>query len=102
MSDNETSETLPIDSLPPALWIPRGGLRVFRGSPNEIVQEMAHTDDEPRSLSVRESLRQLTYGLQTGHRVRIHLPWEEPDEICSALFLHALLHLAIAKPVPSA
>lgn len=89
-------------SLPSSLWIPRGGLRVFRGSPLEIVQEMAHHEEEPLHLSVRESLEQLTQGLSSARRVHIELPWQESDEVCSALFLHALLQLGITKAVPLA
>lgn len=98
----ETSETRAVNDLPGSLWIPRGGFRIFRGTPSEIVVEMAHDDDEPQSLSVRESLEQLTNGLRSAKRLIIQLPWEESDEVCSALFLQALMHLGITKPTPTA
>jgi hypothetical protein len=91
----------PTDPLPPAIWVPQGSYRIYRGTPPEIVREMAIGETEA-SLTVREALQQLTQGLATARKVVIQLPWAQSDEVLSALFLHALLDLGIGRPVPSA
>jgi len=89
------------ESLPNALWVPSGSVRVYRGSPASIVRQMVgRTASDP--FPVREALQGLTSELAKARRIQIQLPWDQPEEVVSSLFLHALLQLRIARPVPSA
>lgn len=90
------------DNLPEALWVPSGSVRVYRGSPLAIVRQMVgRKTSEP--FQVREALQGLTRELAKARRVLIQLPWDHPsEEELSLLFLHALLQLRIARPVPVA
>jgi hypothetical protein len=93
----------PSDPLPPAIWVPSGSYRIYRGSPVQMVREMAVGDPPAQTdLSVRESLQRLTNELAEARRVVIQLPWNQPDEVLSALFLHAIMQLGIGRTVPSA
>jgi hypothetical protein len=88
-------------TIPGAIWVPSGSLKVYRGSPVEVVRQMVGCRAS-RPFQARPALQGLTEELAKARRVRIHLPWEAPDEVLSALFLHALLQLRIARPVPAA
>lgn len=88
------------ETLPRSVWIPSGSFRIYRGSPVQMVQEMA--GDESPTCSVKETLRKLTEGLAKNRRLIIQLPWSEPEETLSALFVYALLQERIMKPAPTA
>jgi hypothetical protein len=74
---------------------------VYRGSPVEIVRQMVAIGPHPPP-QLRESLQRLTRELATARRILIQLPWDQPEEVLSSLFLHALLQIGIGKPVPKA
>ena len=87
--------------LPKALWVPSGSLRIYRGSPVAIVRQMVGKKaTDP--FEVREALQGLTRELAKARCILIQLPWDQPEEELSSLFLHALLQIQIARPVPAA
>jgi len=87
------------DPLPRAIWIPSGSYRIYRGSPAEMILEMA---EAPSPLTVRQALQKLTDGFAKSRKLVIQLPWKESDDTLSTLFLHALMDLGIGRAAPSA
>jgi len=87
--------------LPRALWVPSGSLKVYRGSPVDVVRQMVGCRGG-KTFQVRSAIQALSEELAKARHIRIHLPWDQSDDVLSALFLHALLQLRIARPVPTA
>jgi len=87
--------------LPKTLWVPSASLKVYRGSPLDVVRQMVGCR-AGRPFQARSAIQELSGQLAKARNIRIHLPWDAPDEVLSALFLHALLSLRIARPVPAA
>lgn len=87
--------------LPVAIWIPTGRSvpAIYRGTPIEMVREMAEEMEETR-LDVAVS-RILT-GLSENRRVTIRLPSGLPEEALSGLFVHALLETGVGRALPDA
>lgn len=87
------------DPLPPAIWVPSSSLRVYRGTPVDIIREMTvELGDKP----MREKLRALVEELAKARKIMVQLPWNQSDEVVSSLFIHALMALKIGRPVPQA
>lgn len=88
-----------METLPKAIWVPAAGeMNIYRGTPEEMVLEMAGQED----VSVRQALKALCYALASEQRVVMDLPWEESDARCSELFVMGLLVLGLGHPAPQA
>lgn len=87
--------------IPRALWLPRFGPEVYRGSPSQIVVSIASTGGDPVK-SVKEAIRHLVEDLTRSHKSKVQVPWEQPEAVLATSFLRALLQSGIAKPVPVA
>jgi len=88
-------------SLPEAIWVPRLGPRVFRGAAAEIVLQMASMKG-PRPSTVKLALRHLVEDMSSTNRIRVKIPWEQPEAALARAFLRALLQAGLCLPVPSA
>lgn len=87
------------ESLPSAIWIPSGSYQIYRGSPADMVRQMAAL---PKKADVRPALRELTQAFAQSRRVVIALPWEQSDDLLAFLFVQRLLELGIGRRVPQA
>ena len=86
--------------LPEAIWIPYGSNPViYRGNPLDIVQMMAQ---EMGNVPIRTAICQLIEALARHRQVLIQLPECNSDEQLAQLFVFALLHTALARPLPEA
>lgn len=83
-------------SLPPALWVPSGSFRVYRGSAVDIVRDMVG------GLPTEEAIEKLVVAFWKAREVSFDLPWGLPEEDVAAALLHALLERGITQPVPQA
>lgn len=89
----------PSDPLPAAIWVPSSSLAIYRGSPQNIIEEMTvPLGDKP----VREKLHALVEELASARKIIVQLPWNQPDDVLSSLFIHALMQLGLGRPVPQA
>lgn len=88
--------------LPTAIWMPRNGTRVFRGSAVDILLEMAASKAGRKTRSVKQALKLLVEDLSKSNRVRVNIPWEQPEGPLAKAFLKAMLQAGICQPVPRA
>jgi hypothetical protein len=93
-----------LQKLPAAIWLPRieagtTDVPVYRGSPQEMVAQMA---SEMNVATSREAIVKLLQGLAQNRGVSIGLPASATDEKLAALFVYALLDTRLARPVPTA
>lgn len=90
--------------LPTAIWIPvpfedNEEPPVYRGTPLEMVREMA-TEMEEDDLEV--AVDKILQSLAEHRGVSIRLPRGLPDDSLSGLFVLALLETGIGRPLPLA
>ena len=90
-----------LSKLPHAIWIPAGGNEpaFYRGSPLEIVQEMA---DDMQAPSLEAAVGVILEGLAKNRRVTILLPKGLQDEALSRIFIYALLETGVGREMPKA
>lgn len=94
-----TPETL--KKLPDAIWVPGGEApSVYRGSPLEMVQQMA-AEMHPE-MTASEAVEVLQDALAKHRRIFIGLPRAVPEEIRAGMFIYALLDLGLSRPMPEA
>jgi hypothetical protein len=87
--------------LPKAIWLPRFGSTVYRGTPSQVVVAIASQGGEP-AKSVKAAIRLLVEDLTRSHKARVQVPWEQPEAALAKAFVKALLQSSIAKAVPEA
>jgi len=87
--------------LPLAIWVPRTGTQVFRGTPIDILLSLSASWGNP-TKSTKMAIRHLTEGIEKKHRIRLKVPWEQPEIGLSRAFLRALLQSGLCQPVPDA
>lgn len=90
-----------MEALPTAIWIPVNGMDpvFYRGSPLEMVQEMA---SDMKEVDLHVAVKKILAGLAEHRRVTIQFPEGLPDEALSRLFVYALLATGIGRPMPLA
>lgn len=94
----------PLSRLPDAIWMParRGGAlpSCYRGSPLEMVQQMAAEMGE--HLGVHDAIDLLLRFLADERGLKIRLPEQAPEGARALMFVGALVALRIAKEMPKA
>lgn len=84
-------------NLPRTIWMAgQSDISVYRGSPLEMVHQMAA---EMGSASVHETVGVLLTSLYRNRGVLIAIPEDAPDEVLSALFVFALLNTGVGHPM---
>jgi hypothetical protein len=87
--------------LPAAIWFPSAGdvPAIYRGSPVEMVREMAEEMDEP---VLEDAVEKLLAGLAENRHVNIRLPSGLAEEARCGLFVKALLVSGLGREMPQA
>lgn len=87
--------------LPSAMWVPSTrSQRVYRGSPEEMVRDMARAASNAPEPPTEEAVRRLQDALRSARGIAVVLPEGLSDEEQAEAFLHALLDLGIGEAVP--
>jgi hypothetical protein len=87
--------------IPRAIWLPRFGSDIYRGTPSQIVVAIASAGGSTPK-SVKAAIRHLVEDLTRSHKAKVQVPWEQPEADLAKSFIRALLQSGIAKPVPDA
>jgi hypothetical protein len=87
--------------LPRAVWLPRFGKEIYRGSPSQIVIAIASSGGKPVK-TIKAAIQHLVEDLTRSHKAKVQVPWELPEGELTRAFLRALLKSGIAKTVPDA
>jgi len=86
-----------LKTLPRTIWMAQqGSVSVYSGTPVEMCRQMASEMGEP---SVRDAINTLLTKLSLNRHVLIGIPEDVPEEILSALFVHALLQSGVSRPL---
>lgn len=106
MTQRQVASLSDLNRLPAAIWIPAGGsepsraeLSFYRGSPLEMVREMA---SEMEEVSLEAAVGKILMGLAKNRRIAIRIPQGLPDERLSTLFVFALLETGVGREMPKA
>lgn len=87
--------------LPLAVWMPRDGPQVYRGSPVNIILGIAAATGNP-TRSTKLAIQHLVENFAKKHKMTLKVPWEQPEAGLSRAFLRALLQSGLCMPVPDA
>jgi hypothetical protein len=82
--------------LPGAIWM-QGSRSIYRGSPVEMVRQMAA--EMGADLSVHTTIDTLLTALYLKRGLLIAIPEDAPEDVVAALFVHALLDAKVSKPI---
>jgi hypothetical protein len=88
------------EKIPPSIRVQSNDFHIYRGTPSQMIFEMMDGSGEQTTL--REAIQKLVHHLASTNRLQIQLPWDQPDELLAALFIHSLLITGIVRPTPLA
>lgn len=88
-----------IKSLPEAIAMSsdEAVVNVYRGTPVEMVRQMAREMDPP--LSVSKAVEALLTAIGFKRGILIAIPEDCPEDLLCALFVQALLDTGVSQPV---
>jgi hypothetical protein len=98
----QTVSTESLENLPEAICIASTlkELSIYRGKPLDIVRTMAR--EMGANVSPRAAIRHLLKGLGENRKITIELPLDIDEDCLSRMFVYALLHTGVGKPLAQA
>ncbi len=101
MHDTRTRIDKLFEQIPEAIWSPGKPVPyVYRGTPIEMVEQMAH--EMGPDVSVSEAMDTLLHALATTGRMKLRIVGDPPENIRAGIFVFSLLQQGIFAPMASA